>query len=97
MYAVIFSATINRLDDDYEQRVQRLNELAFSQYNCIDTLSTTENGREITISYWHSLDDIQKWKQDAEHIQAQTLGRLHWYSEYEVQIVEVLREYKHTN
>ena len=36
MYAVIFSATIYQLDNDYEQRAEKLKELAFKNKNIME-------------------------------------------------------------
>jgi heme-degrading monooxygenase HmoA len=93
MYAVIFRARINRPDDAYAEMVVQMREKAISQYGCNELISATEGELEITISYWNNLEQIQAWKQDAEHQLAQKLGRSKWYKSYEVQVVEILREY----
>lgn len=93
MYVVIFRATFNQLDDEYTRYANQLRELAIAKYGCTDFTSVTENGREMTLSYWNSLDDIKTWKNDAVHQQAQALGKNKWYSHYKVEIVEILREY----
>ena len=94
MYAVIFSADLILLDDEYMQTAEKMRSLAFDKYSCVDFHSLTEGNKEITISYWKSLDDIQAWKQDKDHLQAQQSGRDKWYRSYDVKIVEVLREYQ---
>ena len=96
MYAVIFQAQINQLDHTYTTTAARMRELATSQYGCVEFTSVTEGDKEISISYWQSLEQIQKWKQDEEHIQAQAMGRAKWYKNYNVQIVEVMRTYSST-
>lgn len=93
MYVVIFKATVKQLDDDYMYHARRLRELAISKYGCTDFTSLTENNQEISLSYWNSLEDIQAWKNDEQHKQAQALGKSLWYSHYKVEIVEILREY----
>jgi len=93
MYAVIFRAKIGELDEQYQQTATELRTLAFEKYACLSFESFTENEREITISYWQSLDDIARWKQDAKHLVAQVKGQECWYHSYHVQVVEVLREY----
>jgi len=93
MYAVIFSAEIILLDEDYIQTAQRMRELAVDKYACVDIQSLTQDNKEITISYWDSLDDIRAWKQDKEHLKAQQSGRDKWYRRYDVKIVNVLKEY----
>ena len=71
MYAVIFHAEIAQLDDEYFVTAKQMRELAINEYGCLDFVATTEGAREIAISYWPSLEHIQHWKQNAEHLQAQ--------------------------
>lgn len=66
-----------------------------SRYGCTKVTSVSEEDLEITISYWNSLEDIRAWKNDAVHQKAQELGRTRWYRRYQVEIVEILREYAH--
>ena len=93
MYAVIFEACIKQLDADYAATAQRMRELAISQYGCLDFTSVTEGQKEISISYWSSLAQIQEWKQDQEHLQAQQQGKARWYESYKVRVVEIVRDY----
>jgi len=71
----------------------RLRKLAFAKYGCLDFVSVTESGLDISISYWQSLEDINRWRQDAEHMEAKRLGREKWYKWHKLQIVEVKQEY----
>ncbi|MEN0038214.1 MAG: antibiotic biosynthesis monooxygenase [Cellvibrio sp.] len=93
MFAVIFHAEIAQLDDAYFATAKQMRELAITQYGCLDFVARTEGEREIAISYWPSLEHIQRWKQNAEHLQAQQQGRVSWYKSYKVEVVEVLRSY----
>jgi heme-degrading monooxygenase HmoA len=70
-----------------------MRERAINRYGCKELVSTMEGELEITISYWDSLEQIRAWKQEAEHRVAQKLGQSRWYKSYQVQIVEILREY----
>ena len=93
MYAVIFKAEINKLDSRYAELAEQMRFLAMKKYGCSDFISVTEGKQEIAISYWQNLQQIQAWKQDAEHLVVQELGKTDWYQSYTVQVVEVLREY----
>ena len=101
MYAVIFKATFKasflensaQLKDEYSTTATRMRELATTQYGCLELSACTEGGQEIAISYWPSQDHIKRWKQDKEHLAAQALGQSKWYESYQVQVVEVMREY----
>ena len=94
MYAVIFRAEINELDDEYVQMADQLRELATNQYGCAGFTSSSDGHTEIAISYWHDLDSIRSWKNDPQHITAQKLGKQKWYKNFRVQIVNILREYE---
>ena len=93
MYAVIFKAEINHLDDNYSKTAKILRELAMNNYDCTDFIAVTEGSQEIAISYWENQEQIVKWKQDAEHLVAQEQGRSQWYKSYKVEVVEIIREY----
>lgn len=94
MYAVIFKAKITTLDESYTEMAKRMRELALDKYGCTDFISATEADYEIAISYWETQEQIKKWKQDAEHLVAQELGRSSWYASYKVEVVKIIREYQ---
>jgi heme-degrading monooxygenase HmoA len=94
MYAVIFKAKTSKLDETYFKMAKRMRELAMSEYGCQEFTAVTEGSNEIAISYWESLEQIEKWKQNSEHLVAQKLGVEKWYERYSVEIVEVIRQYK---
>jgi len=93
MYVVIFKAQIKALDSTYAEVAQKLRDKALAQYNCIKFKACSENSFEIALSYWHSLEDIQYWQQDAEHQVAQRLGKEKWYQNFSVEICQVTRQY----
>ena len=94
MYAVIFRATIDQLDEAYYSQAKMMRDLAFSKYGCLEFVSVTEGDQEIAISYWDNEEQIKRWKSDPEHSQAQKQGKSIWYKDYHVQVVKIEREYK---
>lgn len=62
MYAVIFKAVFNELDDDYYKTAERLRELAPFKYKCTEFTAATEGNHEIVVSYWESTEQIKAWK-----------------------------------
>ncbi len=96
MYAVIFRAEILQLDAEYAAMARRMRDLAIDEYGCVEFVACTEGNTEIAISYWESEEQIQQWKQNAEHLVAQEKGRSKWYKSYTVQVVEVVRAYSST-
>jgi heme-degrading monooxygenase HmoA len=96
MHAVIFKATIKELDETYADMAARMRDLAISKYGCVEFTTLTEGDQEISISYWNNPEQIKAWKQDPEHRIAQQLGRAKWYEAYQIQVVEIIREYGKT-
>lgn len=92
-YAVIFTSVRTAIDDGYTETAARMLELAEQQPGFIGVESArSEIG--ITVSYWESLEAIQNWKQNSEHLLAQEKGKIFWYENYKVRIAKVEREYE---
>ena len=91
-YAVIFSSTLKGYDPDYSKTAERMVELA----QTMDGFLGIESAREeigISVSYWRDLHSIKEWKQQAEHLIAQQMGKENWYSHYVTRIALVERDY----
>ena len=82
--AVIFSS-LRTADDDagYGAMAERMDELAAQQpgYVGIESARDTD-GFGLTVSYWATEAAALDWKQVAEHLGAQQLGRDRWYQRY---------------
>lgn len=94
MFVVIFEAETARLDEEYSRTAERLRKLAFENYNCQGFHSCGENGKELTLSFWKSEEDILNWRNDPEHILAQQKGKESWYSRYAISVSQIQREYE---
>lgn len=91
-YAVIFTSTRTEGDDGYGAMADRMLALASEQPGFLGVESAREDVG-ITVSYWESLEAIAEWKRNAEHRDAQQLGRDRWYAEFRVRVARVEREY----
>jgi heme-degrading monooxygenase HmoA len=93
-YAVIFTSLRTDGDRGYGHMAEKMAELAAQQpgYLGMETARSPE-GLGITVSYWKSLEDIARWKADAEHQVAQQSGKSTWYQNYRVRIAKVERDY----
>ncbi|MCH8529471.1 MAG: antibiotic biosynthesis monooxygenase [Saccharospirillum sp.] len=91
-YAVIFSSQLRDDAQGYDQMAMRMVELAASQSGFLG-IESARNQLGITVSYWESLEAIRTWKQNAEHLEAQRLGRQQWYSDFRVRVAKVERDY----
>ncbi len=94
MFAVIFKAITAEQDDNYTDMVSRMRTLAFEKYGCLDFVAVTEGKQEIAISYWPTEQAILEWKADMEHAEAQRQGRQTFYQQYQVEVVEIKRQYR---
>ena len=93
MYVVIFRAHIKQFDASYSSMATQLRELALSQFGCLEFHALTEGNQEIALSYWPDETSIRNWKQHADHLMAQQLGRERWYQSYSVEIAQITRSY----
>ena len=91
-YAVIFTSLRTEVDDGYSAMAGKMLELAALQPGFLGVESVYE-GLSITVSYWSDLQSIKSWKANAEHLDAQRLGRDRWYSSYKTRIAKVERDY----
>lgn len=94
-YAVIFSSLRTGGDDaGYAAMAERMVQLAAQQPGYLGIESAREtSGFGITVSYWATLQDIARWKANAEHQVAQETGQARWYEHYELRVAQVLRAY----
>lgn len=91
-YAVIFSSYLSDNTDGYAAMSEKMLELVKNQEGYLGHESARD-GIGITVSYWDSLESIKKWKQNEEHLLAQSEGRNRWYQSYRLRICKVEREY----
>lgn len=91
-YAVIFSAIRTDGDNGYRAMAERMFELAARQKGFLG-VETAREDLGITVSYWDSVEAIRNWKRDAEHREAQRLGREVWYATFKVRVSRVERDY----
>ncbi len=94
-YAVIFPNQRTSEDGEgYGAVAERMVELAAEQpgFCGIDSVRADE-GFGVTVSYWDSLEAIEAWRDQAEHLEAQRLGRERWYHRFEVHIAKIERSY----
>jgi len=96
-YAVIFTSTLNKNTEGYQEMAEQMETLAKKQKGFLGIDSArndSENSEGITVSYWETLDDIKNWKQQSNHLVAQQKGIKDWYSWYNVKICKIEREYE---
>lgn len=95
-YVVIFTSKLNDTISGYSKMSDQMERLAQQQPGFLGMESVREN-IGITVSYWESLEAIQKWKENSAHLYAQEKGKNDWYNYYKVQICKIEREYEFSN
>lgn len=89
-YAVIFTSAKAARDDGYAEMGERLASLGREQPGFLGIESVRDvNGVGITVSYWESLDSIEKWKEHELHKNAQKMGINAWYKSFATRICKV--------
>lgn len=96
IYAVIFKS--KRKDENrelYYQHNDLLDEKikSLSGYIKHSGIRHPETRDGVTIAYFNSLEAIDQWRNDAEHMDAKKLAKSHFYENYTIEITEVLDAY----
>ena len=92
-YVAIFTSVRSPEDGGYGAMSARMVELVRAQPGYLGMESVrSADGHGITVSYWDSLESIQAWKRDGEHLEAQRLGREQWYDRFALRIARVDRQ-----
>lgn len=90
--AVIFTSLRTDGDHGYAITSQRMLDLAAQQPGYLG-VESARDGLGITVSYWSDDAAAAAWKQVADHLIAQELGRTAWYADYQVRVARVTRSY----
>ena len=93
-FAVIFTVQRSLSGDDiYDMTAERMVMLAQRQQGFLGVESVRgDDGIGITVSYWVDRAAIANWRQQAEHLAAQALGRQEFYAWYRTRVAEVVSE-----
>jgi heme-degrading monooxygenase HmoA len=51
-----------------------------------------EDGERVSLVYWQDEETMAAWRSHPRHRVAQGNGRAKWYSEYRIEVAEVVRE-----
>lgn len=92
-YAVVFTSQRSYGDFGYAEMAQNLlNEAEKMEgYLGADSVRDAE-GTGITVSYWRTLEAINKWKNHTLHMEGKKMGIKQWYEEYSIRISKVENE-----
>ena len=96
IYAVIFKSKRQDANSElYYQHNDLLDEKIKSLPGYIkhSGLRHPETREGVTIAYFNSLDAIDNWRKDGEHMDAKKLAKSEFYENYSVEVTEVLDSY----
>ena len=96
IYAVIFSS--KRQDANYDLYYEHNNVLeekikSIPGYLKHLGIRHPESRQGVTVAYFDSLEAIDKWRKDEEHMDAKKLAKSNFYENYQVEITEVIDKY----
>jgi heme-degrading monooxygenase HmoA len=94
--AVIFTNRRTEVDDDgYGSMADEMETQASRRPGFLGLESVRSADRHgITVSYWADEDAALAWKDVADHLGAQRLGRERWYERYVTRVAVVGRHYE---
>lgn len=79
--------------DEYVALVERMNQLAKATPGYISHKGFwADDGERVTIVEFADEEGQRAWRMNAEHLEAQKLGRNKYYETYDVQVCNVLHE-----
>ncbi|MEZ4751065.1 MAG: antibiotic biosynthesis monooxygenase [Bdellovibrionota bacterium] len=89
-FVVTFKSRLSSESQDYGPMAEKMRKLAEAHdgYLGMDSVRG-DDGIGISISYWRDWESIVRWKYDADHLVAKSLGKSRWYEDYCVKIAEV--------
>lgn len=91
-YSVIFSSVRTPGDNGYSEMADEMVKISSIQSGFLGIESTRDgHGNGITVSYWNTIEDINKWKNNTDHLLAQKYGQEKWYKEYALRITKIIR------
>jgi heme-degrading monooxygenase HmoA len=82
--------------EEYVTLADRMSELARTMPGYISHKGfLAEDGERLTVVEFESEEGMRAWRANADHVAAKKKGRQSYYSEYSVQICDVVRESKY--
>ena len=92
-YAVIAPSDLAADVKGYPELGLRLIELARSVDGFLGIELCLDSRFSLAVSYWRSLEAIEAWRRQAQHLHAKELGKSRWFEAYLTRIARVERAY----
>lgn len=91
-YAVVFTIVASKTNEEDSGMSGQMTKLAHEQEGFLG-MEAAGGELGIMVSYWDSLEAIQKWRQNSEHQMAQKAGKSGVFAAFKVRICKVERDY----
>jgi heme-degrading monooxygenase HmoA len=91
-YAVVFTIVAGNTNEEDSGMSGQMAKLAYEQEGFLG-MEAAGGDLSIMVSYWDSLEAIQKWRMNSEHQMAQKAGKSGVFSAFKVRICKVERDY----
>lgn len=94
MVVTVFRSRLDPANlEEYYKTAARMSEMARAMPGYIShKVFTAEDGERVTIVEFADASGQEAWRTKEEHLGAQAKGRREFYTEYKLQVCEVLRE-----
>ncbi len=94
MMVVVFRNRLREgVDEAYGERAQQIYELALQMPGLVSSKDfVAEDGERLAIIEFRSAEELEAWRVHGEHQVAQAQGRERFYTEYSLQVCELVRE-----
>ena len=99
MHAVIFRSTRTLEDTQlYSEWSARMEEAVRQVEGYVSHFGFRDSGtgQGVTISYFADENAIRAWREFPEHLEAQALGREHFYDDFTLEVAHIERSYSWT-
>jgi heme-degrading monooxygenase HmoA len=81
-------------NEEYREVATRMLELARAMPGFVNFKSySAEDGERLAVVEFESLETLEAWRDHREHVEAQSAGRERFYSEYRLQVCDLVRDY----
>jgi len=89
-YVVIFANQLSDRPEGYREMLSELEALAITMPGYIGRETARDDtGFGMAISYWEDEAALKNWKQQADHLAGQKIGKDRWYSHYVLRIAKL--------
>ena len=93
-WAAIFTSRLREDAEGYAEVSERMDDIARRQPGYLGHEGVRHaKGEGVTVSYWASVESLKAWRDQAEHLAAQKMGRERFYEWFRLDVCRVERTY----